>query len=163
MFRSVCLLVTTMSCASMAQAIEMPFGLWTQLGPRHQLGLGSFRGRGNFGGRPVWCSTHTRLMALFPGLPGWAGTRKVKPIWSLLKQETVSISGISWAVCKSASRSRQITTPIPHHSVFYRPVALAADQPTASKHWRLPVWCSLLSKLSDHLLFCAVFCWWHLQ
>ena len=22
--------------------------------------------------------THTRLMALFPGLPGWAGTRKVK-------------------------------------------------------------------------------------
>ena len=25
--------------------------------------------------------THTRLTALFPGLPGWAGTRKVKPIW----------------------------------------------------------------------------------
>jgi len=24
--------------------------------------------------------THTRLMALFPGLPRWAGTRKVKPI-----------------------------------------------------------------------------------
>ena len=41
--------------------------------------------------------THTRLMALFPGLPGWAGTRKVKPIWILLKQETVSGSGISWA------------------------------------------------------------------
>ena len=31
--------------------------------------------------------THTRLTALFPGLPGWAGTRKVKPIWILLKQE----------------------------------------------------------------------------
>jgi len=27
-------------------------------------------------------------------------------------------SGISWAVCKSAPRSRQITTPAPHHSVF---------------------------------------------
>jgi len=27
-------------------------------------------------------------MALFPGLPGWAGTRKVKPIWILLKQES---------------------------------------------------------------------------
>ena len=39
--------------------------------------------------------THTRLMALFPGLPGWAGTRKVKPIWILVKQETVSGSGIS--------------------------------------------------------------------
>ena len=37
--------------------------------------------------------------------------RKVKPIWILLKQETVSGSGISWAICKSASRSRQITMP----------------------------------------------------
>ena len=64
--------------------------------------------------------THTRLTALCPGLPGWAGTRKAKPIWILLKQETVSGSGISWAVCKSAPapRSRQITTPAPHRSVF---------------------------------------------
>ena len=62
--------------------------------------------------------THTRLTALFPGLLGWAGTRKVKPIWILLKQETVSGSGISWAICKSARRSRQITTPAPHHSRF---------------------------------------------
>jgi len=50
---------------------------------------------------------HTRLTALCPGLPGWAGTRKVKPILILLKQETVIGSGISWAVCKSAPRSRQ--------------------------------------------------------
>ena len=63
--------------------------------------------------------THTRLMALFPGVPGWASTRKVKPIWILLEQETVSGSGISWAICKSAPRSRQITTRVPHHSVFY--------------------------------------------
>ena len=28
---------------------------------------------------------HTRLTALFSGLPGWAGTRKAKPIWMLLK------------------------------------------------------------------------------
>jgi len=62
--------------------------------------------------------THTRLTAFFPGLPRWAGTRKVKPIWILLKQETVSGSGISWAICKSALHSRQITTPAPHHSVF---------------------------------------------
>ena len=78
--------------------------------------------------------THTRLTALFPGLPGWAGTRKVKPIWILLKQETVSGSGISWAICMSTPRARQITTPAPHHSVFYRPDALPAAQPTASKH-----------------------------
>ena len=50
----------------------------------------------------------------------------------------MSGSGISWAVCKSASRSRQIITPAPHahHSVFYRTDALPAAQPTASKHWR---------------------------
>jgi len=79
--------------------------------------------------------THTRLTALLPGPPRWAGTRKVKPVGILLKQETVSGSGISWAVCKSAPRSRQTTTPAPHHC-FYRPDALPAAQPTASKHWR---------------------------
>ena len=63
--------------------------------------------------------THTRLRALFPELPGCAGTRKVKPIWILLKQETVSGSGISWPICKSASRSRQITMPVPHHWGFF--------------------------------------------
>ena len=43
-------------------------------------------------------------------------------------------SGISWAICKSAHRSRQITMPAPHHSVFYRPDALSATRPTLSKH-----------------------------
>ena len=64
---------------------------------------------------------HTCMRAFkgpFLGLPGWAGTRKVKPIWILLKQETVSGIGISLAICKFASRSRQMTTPAPHHSVF---------------------------------------------
>ena len=60
--------------------------------------------------------THTRLTALFPGLPRWATTRKVKPIWILLKQVTVSDSGISWAICKSAPCSRQTTTAALHHS-----------------------------------------------
>jgi len=45
-------------------------------------------------------NTHTRLTAFFPGLPRWASARKVRPIWILLKQETVSLSGISWAICK---------------------------------------------------------------
>ena len=75
-------------------------------------------------------------MALFRDYPGWASTRKVKPIWILLKQETVSGSGISWDICKSATHSRQITMPAPHHSVFYLPNTLPATQPTASKHWR---------------------------
>ena len=33
--------------------------------------------------------------------------------------ETVSGTGISWAICKSAPRSRQTTTPAPHRSVFF--------------------------------------------
>jgi len=70
----------------------------------------------------------------FPGLSGSAGTRKVKPIWILLKQETVSGSGISWAICKSAPCSRQISMPAPHHAVFYRLDSLPAAQPTVSKH-----------------------------
>ena len=48
--------------------------------------------------------THIHLTAFFSGLPMWAGTRKVKLIWISLKQETMSGSGISWAICKSAPR-----------------------------------------------------------
>jgi len=106
------------------QCTRAPVRCW---GPRGQAGYFSI-GRNTH--------THIRLMAFCPGLPGWAGTRKVKPIWILLKQETVSGNGISWAICKSAPRSRLITTPAPHHSVFYRPDALPAAQTTASKHWK---------------------------
>ena len=75
--------------------------------------------------------THTRLMAL--SRTTWVSQyRKVKPMSILLKQQTMSGSGISWAM--SALRSRQITMPAPHHSVFYRPDALRAAQLTASKH-----------------------------
>ena len=77
-------------------------------------------------------------MALCPGLPGWAGTRKVKPI---LDFAVARDSEWQWhqpgdTNDKSAPCSRQITTPAPHHSVFYRPDALPAAQPTASMHWR---------------------------
>jgi len=54
----------------------------------------------------------------------------------LLEEEIVSGSDISWAICKSAPRLRQIFMSAPHHSVFYRPDALPAAQPTVSKHWR---------------------------
>ena len=87
-----------------------------------------------FVGSLVLTHTHACLTALFPGIPRWAGTRKVKPIWILLKQETVSGSGVSWAICKSAPHFRQTTTPAPYHSVFYRPDGLPATQPTTSKH-----------------------------
>ena len=88
--------------------------------------------------------THT-----FNGLfSGWAGTRKVKPIRILLKQETVSGSGISWAICKSAPCSRQITMPAPHHSVIYRPDALPATQ-TASMH---------IIFIVDHVILLLLIC-----
>ena len=74
---------------------------------------------------------HTRLTAVGPGLPAWAGTRKVKPVWILLKQETVSGNGISWAVCKSAPCSRQITMPALHHSVFLQ-IGCPSCRPTNS-------------------------------
>jgi len=60
---------------------------------------------------------NTHLMALCPGLRGWAVIRKVKPIWILLKQETVNGSGSSWAICKPAPCPRHITMLAPHHSV----------------------------------------------
>jgi len=63
--------------------------------------------------------------------------QKGKTNLDLLKQETVNGCGISWAICKSAPRSSQITMPVPHRSVFYRPDALPASQPTVSKYSRL--------------------------
>jgi len=58
-----------------------------------------------------------RVTSLFPGLPGSAGSRKANLIWILPnKQETVRGSDISWATCKSAPRSRQITVPASHRS-----------------------------------------------
>jgi len=125
--------------AKTTERIEMPFGVggrlaWNQratisvsLCPKRLcIPLLDFKA--------LYKYTHTRLTALCSGLPWWAGTRKEKPIWILLKRETVSGSGISWAICKSAPHTRQITTPAPLHSVFYRPDALPAPQPTASKH-----------------------------
>jgi len=38
---------------------------------------------------------------------------------------------------------QKITTPAPHYSVFYRPDALPAAQPTVSKHWRQVVYSAL--------------------
>jgi len=50
--------------------------------------------------------------------------QKGKTNLDLLEQEIVNGSGISWVICKSAPRPRQITMPATHHSVFYRPDAV---------------------------------------
>jgi len=63
--------------------------------------------------------------------------QKGKTNLDLLKQETVSGSGISLAICDFALHPRQITTPAPNHSVFYRPYALPAAKPTTPSKGRL--------------------------
>jgi len=73
-------------------------------------------------------------MASFPGQPGQAGTRKVKPIWILLEQQMM---GWQWHQLDHmqiiASCSRQVTMPAPHHLIFYRPDALPDAQPTVCR------------------------------
>jgi len=59
--------------------------------------------------RTIWVSRH----------------QKGKPFWILLKQEMMGGSGINWTICKPfAPHSRQITTPVPYHSIFYGPNTL---------------------------------------
>jgi len=52
--------------------------------------------------------THTCLMALFLGLPGWAVPEGKTDLD--FTEARVSGSGINWAICKSASHSRQYPT-----------------------------------------------------
>jgi len=103
--------------------------------------------------------THTRSTALYLGLPGWAGTRMVKSIWILLKQETVSGSGISWAICKCAPRSRQITMPAPHHSVFTGRMPFLPPnqqlQSTDCRKWLLNLFC--VSIICDFYYFIFIY------
>jgi len=49
----------------------------------------------------------------------------------LLEQEIVCGSGISWAICTSPQTDNLANIP---PIIFYRPDALPAAQPTASKH-----------------------------
>ena len=88
-------------------------------------------------------STQQQLLLLHPfnGLLSMTtcvtSTRKVNHSGFYWSTRRWGGSGISWTICKSfAFCSRQITMPVHHHSVFYRPDALPAAQPTASKHWR---------------------------
>jgi len=72
----------------------------------------------------VHYGTHTCTRLFYgPGEP------VPEPVWILLEQETVSGSGISWAICKS-SHHLDSTPPLNFYSAF----ALPAVQPTASKH-----------------------------
>ena len=53
-------------------------------------------------------------------------------------------SGISWAVCKLAPRSRQITMPAPHHSVFLQ-AGCPSCRPTNSNYFWMKSMCDSCS------------------
>jgi len=83
----------------------------------------------------LYNNNNTRLAALFWDYPGKPVPKK--PIWILLKQETVSGNGISWAICPYQVCTSLLTdnhASTPPLKVFYRPDALPTAQPTASKH-----------------------------
>jgi len=70
--------------------------------------------------------------------------------WTLRKNEETRLDAseikglrrtlrVSWTAKKTNEwvlNKAGVTMPAPHHSVFYRPGALPADQPTVSKHGR---------------------------
>jgi len=71
--------------------------------------------------------------------------QKGKTDLDLLEQETMSGSGISWAVCISAPWPRQIIMPAPHHSVFGRPYYRSSLWHSISsvcrrRLWRFVLW-----------------------
>ena len=104
---------------------------------------------------PQHTHTPTTVLLIFWNMSGttWVSryqkgkTRKVKTNLDLLEQQIVSGSGICWAICKSVPHPRQ-PRQHPTTQFFYRPDALPAAQPTASKHWRHPnlgkIWCKFL-------------------
>jgi len=120
---SVCayLLVTSLSCAKMAEPIETPFGVWKcrAQGPC----ITSLHKRGTFRRHTI---TLLLLIHPFNGLfsrTTWVSQYE-KGKTSLDLNEAIDdgvrgCSGISWTMCKqSAPRSRQITERTPHHSIF---------------------------------------------
>jgi len=133
----VCLSDATVSPTKMAELINMPFRTdssepnspcirWGPDASRHR-NLGSahaiFGSQNSLTTCCYYCyimlaywviDTHTHLTTLCPGLPGWAGTRKVKPMWILLTEW-------QWHQLdhmQSAPHARQKTMPVPHHSFF---------------------------------------------
>ena len=60
----VCLLITNVSCAKTAEPIEIPFGIWTRVGPGIRVltgGFGSTTGNGTFGGYISACPNLTAI------------------------------------------------------------------------------------------------------
>jgi len=85
---------------------------------------------------------HTHICtALCPGTTGWAGTRKVKPIWILLKQvasklwqsvqQTTAASAGPYASLHLAPDNYTSTAPL-----SFLQAGRSSCHPTESKHWK---------------------------
>ena len=95
--------------------------------------------------KAVWTHTHTHpFNGSFSGTTQVSRYQKGKPIWILLEQETVSGSGISWAICKSAPCSKQ--TPCQHPTTQFftgRMPFLPPNQQRQSTESSKAVWSEL--------------------
>jgi len=79
-----------------------------------------------------WYSmSHT---ALFPGPPGWAGARR--ELLDFMVQGKINTGRHTDHLAGRHSIRTNQCPPPPSPHIFYRPAALPAAQPTASKHWR---------------------------
>jgi len=137
--------------SSAAEAALWQFGIrlqwlacWKDLAGR--LELCQLRPQGNWQTRFCIKGTHTHARAFNGALSGTTQVSQYHKGKTNLDFTGARDSEWQWhqlghmQVCTS-------TTPAPHHSVFYRPDALPAAQPTASKHWRyigrfiILMWC----------------------
>jgi len=77
-----------------------------------------------------WIQNNTRLTALCLGLPGWAGTKKVKPIWIYWRDSEWQWHQLGhMQICTLPQTDNHASTP---PLSFYRLDALPATQPAAS-------------------------------
>jgi len=88
----------------------------------------------------VWCRPvrwDTHLKGSFPGQAGSSGTRKVRPIWILMKHEMIvalaSAGPYAKIICTLLQTGNHASTSA---LIFYRPAVLPDAQPTVSQHWR---------------------------
>ena len=127
----------------------------------HQHSVTQFLQARCFSWRPinnVKAHTHTRLTALCLGLPRWAGTRKVKHNLDFTGARDSEWQWHQLGMCKSAPRSRQITMPAPHHSVFLQ-AGCPSCRPTNSvkalkANWLVNLISIILIKLNYDFNFC---------
>jgi len=95
--------------------------------------------------------THNRFTALFPGPPGWASAGR-ELLDFMVQGETNRGRHIDHLAGRHSIQTNQC--PPPPTPFFYRPDALPAAQPTASKHWR-QLLMQGLNLAKDHSLLLA--------